>query len=132
MVGLDEIDVVLLEVVHDFGEVAVEGAEDGYADAVVAAPHEGGSLIASLAHLVEDSVFEPACTAADYFDASVHGFAYVVGGYAGGGEFYGYVSAFEGCAVEFFGVVDVYGADYLVSSTLGYFFYHTAHFAVAY
>jgi hypothetical protein len=67
MVRLHHLHVVLRELVHDVGQILVDGREDGYADGEVRSPEEGLlAVFGAQAADVVAVVFHPACGTAHH------------------------------------------------------------------
>ena len=130
VVRLAHAHVVARELVHNLGQVLVDGREDGHAQAEVARPEQRPfTLGAEAAHFLA-VFFRPARAARHELHARLEGLHVVAVGSLGIGELDGHVGRAEGFGLEVLLVVDVDDADDFVSAATGNAFYFLAHLAI--
>ena len=122
--------VVAGELVHNLGQVLVDGREDGHAQAEVARPEQRPSALGAEASHFLAVFFRPARTTRHELHARLEGLHVVAVGSLGVGELDGHVGRAEGFGLEVLLVVDVDDADDFVSAATGNAFYFLAHLAI--
>ena len=108
MMGFGHLHVVLWELVHDFGQILIDGREDRHANGEVAGPKE--RLLAVLAECLHIGlvVFHPAGGAAHHLDVVGKSAQIVAVGSRGVCELYGDVGRRKGGAVEVVLIVAIF------------------------
>ena len=131
MMGFGHLHVVLWELVHDFGQILIDGREDRHANGEVTGPKE--RLLAVLAERLHISlvVFHPAGRAAHHLDIVGKSAQIVAVGSRGVCELYGDIGRRKGGAVEVVLVVDINLTNNLVATLQGDLLDHVSHLAVA-
>ena len=120
----------LWKLVHQFGQVAVDGREDGHADGEVAGPEECLSLFAAQTLHVLLVMVHPARRSAHDLHVVAERAQEVAIRRCGVGKLYRHVGRGEGGRVEVVRVVDVYLANDTVAATDGNLLDHVAHFPI--
>ena len=131
MVSLGHLHVVLWELVHDFGQILIDGREDRYANGEVAGPEE--CLLAVLAECLHIGfmVFHPAGGTAHHLDIVGKGAQVVAVSCRRVCELNGDVGRRKGGAVEVVLVADINLANNLMATLQGDLLDHMSHLAVA-
>ena len=123
--------VVSRELVHDAGQLSVDGREDGYAQTEVARPEQ---RLASFGAKFSDffpMLLQPTCAARNQLHARLERAHVVAIGRRRVGELDGHVGRTERFGVEVLLIVDVDDAHYLVPPAQGDLLDGLAHLAIA-
>ena len=123
-------DVIAGELVHDSGQILVDGREDGYAQTEIARPEQCLASFGAEAAYFFTELFEPAGTARHQFYTCLKSLHVVAVGCFGVGELDGHVGRAEGFGPEVLLVVDVDDADDFVSAAEGNLLNLLAHFSI--